>query len=230
MHQHRKAHFHQISSSYKIQRQRDRQPITPPSESRTEEAQWILNKLIRTKDMQKKLALICKVLQKTLQTDQQQPQNFLKHQNKTGYDSKIRRLTSDWTFWESRVECRKPKTVLRPPRSQGKYVSCVNKLRKVFTSRQKQSDWLTDHVGGNLDETRLEAHNSYMAKIQEVPKMQTQTQQLTLNHWNSNTCGMETVIVNVLPATPYIVIMISIRPTCVECEDERAALANLMAN
>ncbi|GKG00455.1 hypothetical protein Tco_0302145 [Tanacetum coccineum] len=43
----------------------------------------------------------------------------------------------------------------------------------------EQSDWLED-TDEEIDEQELEAHYSYMAKIQEVPT--SQTQELILSH------------------------------------------------
>ncbi|GKA75085.1 hypothetical protein Tco_0781463 [Tanacetum coccineum] len=66
----------------------------------------------------------------------------------------------------------------------------------------EQSDWLAD-TGEEIDEQELEAYYSYMAKIQEVPNADSGTDYgpLEMNDQND-----------------------------VECDDERVALANLIAN
>ncbi|GKA29742.1 hypothetical protein Tco_0715987 [Tanacetum coccineum] len=66
----------------------------------------------------------------------------------------------------------------------------------------EQSDWLAD-TDEEIDEQELEAHYSYMAKIQEVPNADLGTDSEPLEQNNQNV---------------------------VECDDERVALANLIAN
>ncbi|GKF77677.1 hypothetical protein Tco_0230147 [Tanacetum coccineum] len=83
----------------------------------------------------------------------------------------------------------------------------------------EQSDWLAD-TDEEIDEQELEAHHSYLAKIQEVPNADLGTD-MTLSHWNSN-------------VTPDSLDMcdndIQDDQNDVECDDERVALANLIAN
>ncbi|GJV33409.1 hypothetical protein Tco_1393809 [Tanacetum coccineum] len=66
----------------------------------------------------------------------------------------------------------------------------------------EQSDWLAD-TDEEIDEQELEAHYSYMAKIQEVPNANSSTDFEPLEHNDQNV---------------------------VEYDDERVALANLIAN
>ncbi|GKG23042.1 hypothetical protein Tco_0388345, partial [Tanacetum coccineum] len=115
----------------------------------------------------------CKVLQETLQTYQQQPQNFLKHQ-------------------------------------------------KGVQLLAEQSDWLAD-TDEEIDEQELEAHYSYMAKLQEVPNAESGTdaeplEQVQYDTDNNvfandiqpfeqsesitNTCVVETGDSNVIPDSP----------------------------
>ncbi|GKE59243.1 hypothetical protein Tco_1498428 [Tanacetum coccineum] len=64
-------------------------PITPPSESVSKEDSDP-EQAQKDKEMQKKFGTHCKVFQEALQTYQQQPQNFLKHQKQEcGYYFKI---------------------------------------------------------------------------------------------------------------------------------------------
>nr|GEW79157.1 integrase, catalytic region, zinc finger, CCHC-type, peptidase aspartic, catalytic [Tanacetum cinerariifolium] len=66
----------------------------------------------------------------------------------------------------------------------------------------EQSDWLAD-TDEEIDEHELEAHYSFMAKIQEVPTPNSGTDTEPLKQTNQN---------------------------AVECDDERVALANLITN
>ncbi|GKD70008.1 hypothetical protein Tco_1324098, partial [Tanacetum coccineum] len=73
-----------------------------------------------------------------------------------------------------------------------------------------------------IDEQELEAHYSYMAKIQEVP---TQPESI------SNTCVVEKVDSNVIPDSPDMCDNdIQIDQNAEEYDDEHAALANLIVN
>ncbi|GJV22221.1 hypothetical protein Tco_1371241 [Tanacetum coccineum] len=66
----------------------------------------------------------------------------------------------------------------------------------------EQSDWLAD-TDEEINEQELEAHYSYMANIQEVPTADSGTDSEPLEQNDQN---------------------------AVECDDERVALANLIAN
>ncbi|GKD13442.1 hypothetical protein Tco_1197849 [Tanacetum coccineum] len=88
-------------------------------------------------------------------------------------------------------------------------------------AKKEQSDCLAD-TDEEIDEQELEAHYSYMAKIQEVP---TQSESI------SNTCVVETGDSNVIPDSPDMRDNdIQNDQNVVECDDERVALANLVAN
>ncbi|GJV97978.1 retrovirus-related pol polyprotein from transposon TNT 1-94 [Tanacetum coccineum] len=78
----------------------------------------------------------------------------------------------------------------------------------------EQSDWLAD-TDKEIDEQELEAHYSYMAKIQEVP----------------NADSVETGDSNVIPDSPDMFDNdIQDDQNDVECDDKCVALANLIAN
>nr|GFB23441.1 hypothetical protein [Tanacetum cinerariifolium] len=103
-----------------------------------------------------------------------------------------------------------------------------------------------------IDEQELEAHYSYMAKLQEVPTGYTCTDSEPLEnvqndtrynvfandlqHYEqyesiSNTCTVETDDGNVIPDSPDMCDDdIQNDQNDVECDDERVALANLIAN
>ncbi|GKF27317.1 hypothetical protein Tco_0083211, partial [Tanacetum coccineum] len=114
-----------------------------------------------------------------------------------------------------------------------------------------QSDWLAD-TDEEIDEQELEAHYSYMAKIQEVPNADsgTDTEPLEQVQYNTddnvfaydiqhfehsesitNTCVVETGDSNVIPDSPDMCDNdIQDEQNDVKCDDERVALANLIAN
>ncbi|GJW23632.1 retrovirus-related pol polyprotein from transposon TNT 1-94 [Tanacetum coccineum] len=115
----------------------------------------------------------------------------------------------------------------------------------------EQSDWLAD-TDEEIDEQELEAHYSYMAKIQEVPNADSGTDAEPLEqvpydtddnvfandiqHFDksksiSNTYVVETGDSNVIPDSPDMCNNdIQDDQNDVECDDERVALANLIAN
>ncbi|GJT76650.1 hypothetical protein Tco_1043375 [Tanacetum coccineum] len=103
-----------------------------------------------------------------------------------------------------------------------------------------------------IDEQELEAHYSYMAKIQEVPTVDSgidsepleqvqydtgynvfanEKQHSEQFEYISNTCVVETGDSNVIPDSPDMCDNdIQNDQNVVECDDERVALANLIAN
>ncbi|GKB54537.1 retrovirus-related pol polyprotein from transposon TNT 1-94 [Tanacetum coccineum] len=64
-------------------------------------------------------------------------------------------------------ECRKPKRVKDSTYHMEKMLMCKQAIEGVQL-QEEQSDWLAD-TDEEIDEQELEAHYSYMAKIQEVP-------------------------------------------------------------
>ncbi|GJX62476.1 hypothetical protein Tco_0295376 [Tanacetum coccineum] len=191
-------------------------PITPPSESASKEDSDP-EQAQKYKEMQKKLALTVKY--------------FMKIYKPTNNDLR----TSSNT---------KNKNVDSTPRLR-KYVSLQVPLQA------EQSDWLAD-TDEEIDEQELEAHYSYMAKIQEVPTADSGTDSEPLEQvqydtgYNvfaneiqhseqsesiSNTCVVETGDSNVIPDSPDMCDNdIQNDQNAVECDDERVALANLIAN
>nr|GEU44149.1 retrovirus-related Pol polyprotein from transposon TNT 1-94 [Tanacetum cinerariifolium] len=123
--------------------------------------------------------------------------------------------------------------------------------KKGVKLQAEQSDWLSD-TNEEIDEQELEAHYSYMKKIQEVPTSNSSTDSEPLeqvqydNGYNgfaneiqhyekskfiSNTCLVEMGDRNVIPDSPDICDNdIQNDQNAVECDDERVALANLIAN
>nr|GEY98344.1 hypothetical protein [Tanacetum cinerariifolium] len=147
-------------------------------------------------------------------------------------------------------ECRKPKRVKDSVYHKEKMLLC-KKAEKGFPLQAEQYDWLED-TDEEIDELELEAHYSYMAKIQEVPTAESgtdfkpleQVQNDTgynvfandLQHSEesksvSNTCLVETNDSNVFLDSPNMCDDdIQNDQNDVESEDERVALANLIAN
>ncbi|GJZ82766.1 retrovirus-related pol polyprotein from transposon TNT 1-94, partial [Tanacetum coccineum] len=147
-------------------------------------------------------------------------------------------------------ECRKPKRVKDSTYHKEKMLMC-KQAEKSVQLQVEQSDWLAD-TDEEIDEQELEAHYSYMAKIQEVPNADSRTDSEPLEqvqydtdnnvfandiqHFDqsesiSNTCAVETDDSNVTPDSPDMCDNdIQDDQNDVECDDERVALANLIAN
>ncbi|GJR15285.1 hypothetical protein Tco_0797937 [Tanacetum coccineum] len=86
----------------------------------------------------------------------------------------------------------------------------------------EQSDWLADTYE-EIDEQELEAHYSYMVKIQRQHSEQPES--------ISNTCVVEKANSNVIPDSPNMCDNDNQADQNAEaCDDERVALANLIAN
>nr|GEX11051.1 hypothetical protein [Tanacetum cinerariifolium] len=98
-------------------------------------------------------------------------------------------------------ECRKPKRVKDFAYHKEKMLLC-KQVEQIVPLQAEQYDWLAD-TDEEIDEQELEAHYSYIAKIQEVPTANTGTNSEPLEQNEQND---------------------------VESDDERIALANLIAN
>ncbi|GJV06023.1 hypothetical protein Tco_1343679 [Tanacetum coccineum] len=96
-------------------------------------------------------------------------------------------------------------------------------VKKGVPLQVEQADWLAD-TDEEIDEQELEAHYSYMAKIQERYHY-VQPESI------SNTCVVKKVDSNVIPDSPDMCDNdIPINQNADECDDEHGALANLIAN
>ncbi|GJV37329.1 hypothetical protein Tco_1409806 [Tanacetum coccineum] len=124
-------------------------PITPPSESASEEDSDP-KQAQRDKDMQKNLALIAKYFKKIYK-----PTN-----NNLKTSTNTRNKNVDTTL-------RKLKRAKDSMYHKEKMLLC-KQAEKGVQLQVEQSDWLAD-TDEEIDEQELEAHYSYMAKIQEVP-------------------------------------------------------------
>nr|GEU63319.1 hypothetical protein [Tanacetum cinerariifolium] len=98
-------------------------------------------------------------------------------------------------------ECRKPKKVKDSTYHQEKML-LYKQAKQVVPLQAEQYDWLAD-TDEEVDEQELEAHYNYMAKIQEVPTADSDTDSEPVEQNDQND---------------------------VESDDERVALANLIAN
>nr|GFB49224.1 hypothetical protein [Tanacetum cinerariifolium] len=147
-------------------------------------------------------------------------------------------------------ECRKPKRIK----------DCAYHKEKMLLYKQaeqgvplqtEQYDWLAD-TDEEVDEQELEAHYIYMDKIQEVPTADSGTDSEPVEHvqndagYNvfandlqhseqsksiSNTCLVETDDINVIPDSPDMCEDdIQNEQNDAKSDDERVALANLIAN
>nr|GEV02572.1 hypothetical protein [Tanacetum cinerariifolium] len=207
--------------------------ITPPSETASEEDNDP-EQAQRDKDMQKNLALIVKYFKKIYK-----PTN---NNLRTSPNSKNKNVDTTPRNAESGIQYsayHKEKMLLCKPAEQG------------VPLQAEQYDWLVD-TDEEFDEQELEAHYSYMAKIQEAtiadsgtnsePVKQIQNDARynvfanNLQHSEqsesvSNTCLVETYDSNVIPDSPNMCEDdIQNDQNVVASDDERVALANLIAN
>ncbi|GJS91142.1 retrovirus-related pol polyprotein from transposon TNT 1-94 [Tanacetum coccineum] len=126
-------------------------PITPPSgsaskeDSDPEQAQ-------KDKDMQKNLALIAKYFKKPYKPTNNNLRTSSNTRNKN-VDTTPRDTVGGQVVQQSGIQCF----------SCNKFGQFAKECRKI----KRQSDWLAD-MDEEIDEQELEAHYSYMAKIQEV--------------------------------------------------------------
>ncbi|GKA67826.1 retrovirus-related pol polyprotein from transposon TNT 1-94 [Tanacetum coccineum] len=86
-------------------------------------------------------------------------------------------------------------------------------IQRYLFPFEQQYDWLAD-TDEEINEQELEANYSYMAKIQDVPNAESGTNSEPLEQTQPNKCDND----------------IQDDQNDVECDDERVALANLIAN
>nr|GEY01179.1 hypothetical protein [Tanacetum cinerariifolium] len=209
-------------------------PITPPSETASEEDSDP-EQAQRDKDMQKNLALIAKYFKKIYKPTNNNLRTSSNYKNKN-VDTTPREKVGSLVVQKSGIQCFNCK----------EYGHFAKEFRKP-----KRYDWLED-TDEEVDEQELEAHYSYMAKIQEVPTADSGTDsepvELVQNDagYNvfanklqyseqsesvSNTCLVEMDDSNVTPDLPDMCEDdIQNDQNDVESDDERVALANLIAN
>nr|GEU57975.1 retrovirus-related Pol polyprotein from transposon TNT 1-94 [Tanacetum cinerariifolium] len=171
-------------------------PITPPSKTAFEEDSDP-EQAQRDKDMQNNLALIAKYFKK-------RTVNVAGTKEKVGshvvQQSGIQCFNCK-EYGHFAKECRKPKRVKDSAYHKEKMMLC-KKDEQGVPLQVEQYNWLAD-TDKEVDEQELEAHYSYMAKIQEVPTVDLGTDSEPVEQNDQND---------------------------VESDDERVALANLIAN
>ncbi|GJR05315.1 retrovirus-related pol polyprotein from transposon TNT 1-94 [Tanacetum coccineum] len=140
-------------------------------------------------------------------------------------------------------ECRKPKRVKDSTYHKEKMLLLCKQAKKGGQLQADQSDWLAD-TDEEIDEQELEAHYSYMAKIQEVHNADSGTDSEPLEqvqydtgynvfankiqHFEqsksiSNTCVMEMVDSNVIPDSPNMCDNdLQNDQNAVECDEEQS--------
>nr|GEY55685.1 hypothetical protein [Tanacetum cinerariifolium] len=206
-------------------------PITPLSETASEEDNDP-EQAQRDKDMQKNLALIAKYFKKIYKPTNNKFRTSSNSKNKNVDMTTLEKVGSQ-VVQKTGIQCFNCK----------EYGHFAKECRKP-----KRYDWLTD-MDEEVDEQELEAHYSYMAKIHEVPTADSGTDSEpvqndaeynvfanVLQHSEqsesvSNTCLVETDDSNVISDSPDMCEDdIQNDQNDVESDDERVALANLIAN
>nr|GEU76349.1 retrovirus-related Pol polyprotein from transposon TNT 1-94 [Tanacetum cinerariifolium] len=193
--------------------------------------------------MQKNLALIAKYFKKIYKPTNNNLKTSSNSRNKNVDTTS--QFKNDNQFGSQRKECRKPKRVKD---------SAYHKEKMLMCKQAEQGKWKKKVYGrnGRVGRGELEAHYSYMAKIQDVPIADISTnsepvEQVQhdvgynvfandLQHSGqsesvSNTCLVETDDSNAILDSPNMCEDdIQNDQNDVESDDERVALANLIAN
>ncbi|GJW11778.1 hypothetical protein Tco_1577605 [Tanacetum coccineum] len=182
-------------------------PITPPSESAFEEDSDP-EQAQRDKEMQKILALIAKYFKKIYKPTNKNLRTSSNTRNKN-VDTSPRsagnqKRVKDYTYHKEKILLYK-------------------QAKEGVPLQAEQVDWLED-TDEDVDEQELEAHYRFMAKIQEVLPADLGTNAEPLEKWKK-------VDRNVIPDSPDMCDNDDqVDQNAEECDDERAALANLIAN
>ncbi|GJV03106.1 hypothetical protein Tco_1336675 [Tanacetum coccineum] len=218
----------------------------------------------RDKDMQKNLELLAKYFKKLYKPTNNNLRTSSNFRNKTedttpryNNDNQSGQFGNQRTMTVARAretvgsqECRKPKRVKDYTYHKEKMMTCKQAEHGV-PLQAEQADWLAD-TDEEIDEQELEAHYSFMAKIQEVlPEESSSTDQPlehVQNHDENNVFANErrhseqpesindTYVLekddrNITPDSSNICNHDNqVDQNAAECTDERVALANLIAN
>nr|GEW67881.1 putative reverse transcriptase domain-containing protein [Tanacetum cinerariifolium] len=230
-------------------------PITPLSETPSEEDNDP-KQAQRDKDMQKNLAFIAKYFKKIYKPTNNNLRTSSNSKNKNvdttlwyKNDDHSRQFRTQRTVNVAGTR-EKPKRVKDSTYHNEKILLC-KQVEQGIPLQAEQYDWLAD-TDEEVDEQELEAHYSYMAKIQEVPNADSgidsepveQVQNndeynVFVNHlqhseqseYVSNTCLVEADDSKVTPNSPDMCEDdIQNEQNDVESDDERVALANLIVN
>nr|GEW31122.1 hypothetical protein [Tanacetum cinerariifolium] len=156
--------------------------ITPPSETTSEEDNDP-EQAHRDKDMQKNFALIAKYFKKIYTPTNNNLRTSSNSRNKNlDMTPRYKNNNQSGQFGNQRMvnvagarenECRKPKRVKDFAYLKEKMLLCKQAEQGV-PLQPEQYDWLAD-TDEEINEQELEAHYSYMAKIQEVPTANSRT-------------------------------------------------------
>ncbi|GJZ30120.1 retrovirus-related pol polyprotein from transposon TNT 1-94 [Tanacetum coccineum] len=225
-------------------------PVTPQSESVSEEDSDP-EQAQRDKDMQKNLALLAKYFKRLYKPTNNNLRTSSNSKNKTedttpryNNDNQSGQFRNQRTmtvagaretigsqvvqqngiqcfnckgFGHYAKECRKPKRVKDYSYHKEKMMMCKQAEHGV-PLQAEQADWLAD-TDEEIDEQELEAHYSFMAKIQEVLPEESSSTEQPLEQVQNN--DENNVFANERQHSEN---------NTAECADERAALANLIAN
>nr|GEY78055.1 retrovirus-related Pol polyprotein from transposon TNT 1-94 [Tanacetum cinerariifolium] len=179
--------------------------ITPPFKTTSEEDND-LEQAQRDKDMQKNLALVAKYFKKIYKPTNNNLRTSSNSKNKNvDTTSRFKNDGQSGQFGTKRTECRKLKRVKDSAYHKEKMLLCKQAEQGV-PLQAKKYDWLAD-TDEEVDEQELEAHYSYMAKIQEVPTANSSTDSKSLEQIQTDNDQNN-----------------------VESDDERAMFANLIVN
>ncbi|GJR68096.1 hypothetical protein Tco_0014161 [Tanacetum coccineum] len=187
--QHLQLEWSRSNASTKFKGKEIAKPITPPSESASEE------------DSDPEQAQRDKEINKNVDTTPR-----YKNDNQTGQFGNQRTMT-----------------VAGAREIVGSQMLLCKQAEKGVPLQAEQADWLED-TDEEINEQELEAHYNYMAKIQEVPTTDSGTDTEPLY----NTCLVEKDDSNVTPDSQDM--CDNDIQTDQNGEDERTALANLIAN
>ncbi|GJX13573.1 hypothetical protein Tco_0205331 [Tanacetum coccineum] len=155
-------------------------PVTPQSESVSEEDSDP-EQAQRDKDMQKNLALLAKYFKKLYKPTNNNLRTSSNSRNKT--EDTTPRYNNDnqsGQFGKSKGQCQKPKRVKDYTYHKEKMMMCKQAEHGV-PLQAEQADWLAD-TDEEIDEQELEAHYSFMAKIQEVLPEESSSTDQPLEH------------------------------------------------
>ncbi|GJY35659.1 retrovirus-related pol polyprotein from transposon TNT 1-94 [Tanacetum coccineum] len=234
-------------------------PVTPQSESVSEEDSDP-EQAQRDKDMQKNLALLAKYFKRLYKPTNNNLRTSSNSRNKTedttpryNNDNQSGQFKNQRTMTVAgtrETECRKPKRVKDYSYHKEKMMMCKQAEQGV-PLQAEQTDWLAD-TDEEINEQELEAHYSFMEKIQEVLLEESSSTEQPLeqvqNHDENNVFANErrhseqpesindTYVLekddsNVTPDSSNICNNDNqVDQNAAECVDERAALANLIAN
>nr|GEV11186.1 retrovirus-related Pol polyprotein from transposon TNT 1-94 [Tanacetum cinerariifolium] len=157
-------------------------PITPPSESASDEDSDP-EQAQRDKDMQKNLAFIAKYFRKIYKpTNNNNLRTSSNFRNKN-VDTALRYKNDNQS---GQFGSQRTVNVARAKENVGSPVVQQSRMQCFNCKKFEQFDWLAD-TDEEIDQHELEAHYSYMEKIQEVPTPDLSTDSKPLEQVQNNT-------------------------------------------